>query len=125
MRACAPKRDVGRTEKLVIRSARSKLMASDKCHGLFFVQWSGQVPYSIITSKEIVIVFFHHNSSCTIVLSYAIIMIIRIYLNLLIPIYLQVSYIEGLVTNKCLAQDTFKECLTTAENLSKYTAVRE
>ena len=91
----------------------------------FFVQWSGQVPYSIITSKEIVIVFFYHNSSCTIVLSYAIIMIIRIYLNLLIPIYLQVSYIEGLVTNKCLAPDTFKECLTTVENLSKYTAVRE
>ena len=29
------------------------------------------------------------------------------------------------ITNKCLAQDTFAECSRTTENLSKYTAVHE
>ena len=29
------------------------------------------------------------------------------------------------VTNKCLAQDAFRECPRITENLSKYTAVRE
>ena len=29
------------------------------------------------------------------------------------------------VTNRCSTQDTFKKCLRTTENLSKYTPVRE
>ena len=29
------------------------------------------------------------------------------------------------VTNKCLAQDAFRKCPRTTENLSKYTTVRE
>ena len=94
MRTCTHKMDVGRIKKLVIRSTRTKWMAPNKFHGIFFVHWSDQVLWSIITSKENVVVSFYHNTSCTIVLSYEIIMIIRIYS--IIPIYLQVSKTEGL-----------------------------
>ena len=41
---CAHKRDVRRIEKLVIRSAHTKWIAPNKCHGIFFVHWSAQVP---------------------------------------------------------------------------------
>ena len=58
-----------------------------------------------------------------IVLSYAIVIIVRI--CSVIPIYLQVSQNKRLVTNKYLAQDAFGECARTTENLSKYTAVRK
>ena len=33
-----------RIEKSVIRSARTKLMAPNKCHGICFVHCTGQVP---------------------------------------------------------------------------------
>ena len=69
-------------------------MAPNKSHGIFFVYWSGLIPLSIMTSKENFVVYFHPNTSCTIVLSYVIIIIIRIYS--IIPIYLQVSKTEGL-----------------------------
>ena len=38
------KEDVGRIEKLIIRSTHTKWIAPNKCHGVFFVHWSGQVP---------------------------------------------------------------------------------
>ena len=44
MRTCAYKWDAERIQKLVIRSARTKLMFQNKSNGLFFVHWSGQVP---------------------------------------------------------------------------------
>ena len=44
MRTCPPKGDVDRTEKLVIRSARTKLMAPNKCPGTFFVLLFRQLP---------------------------------------------------------------------------------
>ena len=50
-------------------------------------------------------------------------MIIRICSN--IPIYFQVSETEGLVTNKCLARDAFREDPRTTENLSIHIAVHE
>ena len=31
-------------QKMVIRSARTKWIAPNKCHKIFFVHWSGQVP---------------------------------------------------------------------------------
>ena len=83
--------DVGRIEKSVIRSASTKWMTPIKCHGMFFVLWSGQAPLSVLTSRENVFVSLYHNTSYTIVLSYA---IIRIYA--IIPIYLQVSKTDGL-----------------------------
>ena len=86
--------DMGRIERSIIRSARTKWMAPNKCHGIILVHWSGQVPYSISTSKEYVVVSFHQNISCMIVLSYAIIMIIETYSIILI--YLQVSKTEVL-----------------------------
>ena len=82
---------VGRIEKSATRSASTKWMTSIKCHGIFSVLWSGQVSLSVITSRENVFVSFYHNTSCTIVLCYA---IIRIYA--IIPIYLQVSKTDGL-----------------------------
>ena len=53
------KGDMGRIERSIIRSARTKWMAPNKCHGIILVHWSGQVPYSISTSKEYVVVSFH------------------------------------------------------------------
>ena len=66
MRTFAYKGDVGRIEKSIIKSARTKWMAPNKCKAM----------------------------SCTIVLAYAIIMIIKTYS--IIPIYLQVSKTERL-----------------------------
>ena len=71
--------DVGRIEKLVLRSAQIKWMAPNKCHVIFSVYWSGQVPYLITSKHNVIVFFFCHNTSCTIVLTYATIMIIRIY----------------------------------------------
>ena len=36
--------NVQRIEKLVIRFARTKWMAPNKCHGIFVMHWSGQIP---------------------------------------------------------------------------------
>ena len=36
--------DAGRIEKSVIRSARTKSVAPNKCHGTLFVHWSEEVP---------------------------------------------------------------------------------
>ena len=47
---------VGRIEKSLIRPARTKWIAPNKCYGIFFMYWSGQVPQSIIISKENVFV---------------------------------------------------------------------
>ena len=55
-----------------------------------------------------------------IVFSCAIIITIRI--HSVIPIYLQFPKTEGVVTEKCLAQDAFKESPRTKENLPRYTA---
>ena len=60
-------------------SARTKQMAANKCNGIFLAHWSVQVSQSIITSKVYVIVSFHHTTLYAIVLSYAIITIIKIY----------------------------------------------
>ena len=60
------RRDVGIIEKLVTRSACNKWIAPSKYHGIFFVDLSDQVPQSIITSIENVVVSFHHNTSCKI-----------------------------------------------------------
>ena len=38
---CVHKGDVGRIEKFVISSTHTKLMATNKCDGIFFVCWSG------------------------------------------------------------------------------------
>ena len=51
----------GRVGKSVIRYVRTKWMAPDKCYGIFFVQCSGQVHYSITAAMENVVVFFHHD----------------------------------------------------------------
>ena len=44
MRTYAQKRNVESIEKLVIRSASTEWMAPNKCHAIFFVNWSAQVP---------------------------------------------------------------------------------
>ena len=36
--------DVSKIEKLVLKSACTKWMAPNKCHGIFFMRWSGEVP---------------------------------------------------------------------------------
>ena len=82
---------VGRIEKSVIISARTKWMASNKCHGAFFLHWSG---------TENFFVSFNHNTACAPVLSYGIIMVIRIYS--IKPIYLQVSKAAGLAELHCV-----------------------
>ena len=66
MRTFGPKEGRKKDRKSGTRSSRTKLMAPNKCHGIFFVHWSGQVPYSINTSKENVSVYFHHNMPCSI-----------------------------------------------------------
>ena len=67
-------------EKSVIRFVRTKWMTPNKCSGMLFAHWSGQV--------RNVVVFFHHNYDY---LSYA---IIRIYT--ILNIYFQVSETEWL-----------------------------
>ena len=39
----------------------TKQIAPNKCCGIFFAHWFGQVHWSINVSKENVVVFFHHN----------------------------------------------------------------
>ena len=56
-------RDWG-VEKLVIRYVRTKWIAPNKCCGIFFVYWFGQVHKSIATSKKNAVVFFHSNYDC-------------------------------------------------------------
>ena len=68
-RTCADKADVKRIEHLAIRSAHTKRLAQNKRHWIFSVHWK----------QENVVVSFHHDTSCTIVLSSTIIVIIRIY----------------------------------------------
>ena len=41
---CVHKRDMGRTEKLFLRSVRTKMITLNKCHGILFVCWPDQVP---------------------------------------------------------------------------------
>ena len=65
--------DVERIKKSAI-SACTTWMAPNKCHERFFVHWSGQVPYSIITSKQNVVVSFYNNTSWAIVFFCAIFM---------------------------------------------------
>ena len=48
-------------KKSVIRYVRTKWMAPQTWCGIFFVHWFDQVHYSITTSKENAVVFFHHN----------------------------------------------------------------
>ena len=48
-------------EKLVLRYVRTKWMSPNKCCGIFFVHWYDQVNQSITSSKENVVLFFHHN----------------------------------------------------------------
>ena len=51
-------------EKSVTRYVRTKSITRNKCCGIFFVYWFGQVHKSITTSKKNVVIFFHHNYDC-------------------------------------------------------------
>ena len=51
-------------EKSVTRYVRTKWITRNKCCGIFFVYWFGQVHKSITTSKKNVVIFFHHNYDC-------------------------------------------------------------
>ena len=62
-----------RVEKSVIRFIYTKWMTPSKCCGIFFVQWLGQVHWSITASKENVVAFF--SIIVKIILPYALIRI--------------------------------------------------
>ena len=98
MRTCRTRGDVGRIEKLIIRSAPTKWIAPNKCQGIFFFALvrPSTLEYHHQQGKCrcLLPLFFYYNTSCTIALFYAIIIIIRIYS--IIPIYLQVCKTEGL-----------------------------
>ena len=62
-----------RVEKSVIRFIYTKWMAPSNSCGIFFVQWLGQVHWSITASKENVVTFF--SIIVKIILPYALIRI--------------------------------------------------